>query len=105
MVAMETTSHGTDGSAAGSGKPKVPINIRSEDYGELQRVIDALFLHAKQANRLDLVVLAESNDLADDLLEIVSLLPPGTYTRARMCDQLNSALTAHGWGQTYGTVS
>ena len=45
-----------------------------------------------------------TNDLPDDLQEIVSLLPPGSYTRERLCDQLNSAIGGHAWGQGYGTV-
>ena len=36
--------------------------------------------------------------------EIVNLLPPGVYDRQALCDQLNSALAAHGWGAVYGTV-
>ena len=63
---------------------------RSEHYGQLQR--------------LDVVVTAESFDLPDDLDEIIALLPPGTYTRQRLCDQLNSAIGGHAWGQVYGTV-
>ena len=37
-------------------------------------------------------------------MEIVNLLPPGYYDRQSLCDQLNSALAAHGWGAVYGTV-
>ena len=37
-------------------------------------------------------------------MEIVNLLPPGVYDRQALCDQLNSALAAHGWGAVYGTV-
>ena len=47
---------------------------------------------------------AEILDLAPDLMEIVNLLPPGYYDRQSLCDQLNSALAAHGWGAVYGTV-
>jgi hypothetical protein len=101
MEAMDTNPDDMRASDA----PRPPINVRAEDYGELQRLVDSLYTNRTMATRLDLVVLAESNDLCDDLLEIVGLLPPGTYLRARMCDQLNSSLTAHGWGQTYGTVS
>ena len=54
--------------------------------------------------RLDAVLAAEAADLPDDLVRIVKLLPPGDYTRARLCTQLNSALTGHAWGQVYGTV-
>ena len=55
-------------------------------------------------DRLDLIVQAEILDLAPDLMEIVNLLPPGYYDRQSLCDQLNSALAAHGWGAVYGTV-
>ena len=43
-------------------------------------------------------------DLDRDLQEIVELVPPGVYERQRLCDQLNSALAAHGWSSAYGTV-
>ena len=80
--------------------------VRSPHYGALQNVIDALFADAdvKSVRRLDVVVAAESADLPDDLAEIIALLPPGTYTRQRLCDQLNSAIGGHAWGQVYGTV-
>ncbi len=55
--------------------------------------------------RLDAVLAAEAADLPDDLLRVVKLLPPGDYTRERLCTQLNSAITGHAWGQVYGTVS
>ena len=42
--------------------------------------------------------------LPDELLRIVTLLPPGDYTRQRLCTQLNSAIVGHAWGQVYGTV-
>ena len=54
--------------------------------------------------RLDAIVQAELMDLDADLQEIVELVPPGAYDRQRLCDQINSALAAHGWGGTYGTV-
>ena len=78
--------------------------FQSEDFGELQRLVDGLYAGRAMVDRLDLVVQAEILDLSEDLLEIVNLLPPGTYERQRLCDQLNSALAAHGWGGTYGTV-
>lgn len=79
-------------------------NFQSESYGELQRLIDGLFLGRQAVDRLDLVVQAELLDLDRDLMEIVELVPPGSYDRQRLCDQLNSALAAHGWGSAYGTV-
>ncbi|HJG29965.1 hypothetical protein H6A33_07995 [Collinsella tanakaei] len=79
-------------------------SFQAEEFGELQRLVDGMFTGRQVIDRLDLVVQAEILDLAPDLMEIVTLLPPGTYDRQRLCDQLNSALAAHGWGGTYGTV-
>ncbi|MDY2777245.1 MAG: hypothetical protein SOU51_02550 [Collinsella sp.] len=79
--------------------------IRSDEYGDLQRLVDSLFPGGRtQVDRLDVVVQAEIFDLGDDLMEIVELLPAGRYERQRLCDQFNSALAAHGWGAIYGTV-
>lgn len=79
---------------------------RSSDYGALQRLVDALFADAntKTVWRIDAVVLAESFDLSSDLIEIVGLLPSGQYSRQELCDQLNSSIAGHAWGQVYGTV-
>ena len=77
---------------------------RSEDYGALQKVVDSLFLRAHAVSRLDVVLCAEAADLPRDLVEIVELLPPGRYTREKLCIQLNSAIGGHGWGYVYGTV-
>ncbi|NLG11118.1 MAG: hypothetical protein GX562_06280 [Coriobacteriaceae bacterium] len=77
---------------------------QSEEFGTLQRLVDALFREKKLVSRLDVLLTAESFDLIDDLVEIVTLLPPGKYTRQRLCDQLNSAISGHGWGFVYGTV-
>lgn len=80
------------------------VSFQSEAFGDLQRLVDALYLGRNEVDRLDVVVQAELQDLDRDLIEIVDLLPPGRYSRQRLCDQLNSALAAHGWGGTYGTV-
>ena len=78
----------------------------SDEYGELQRLVDDVYRtnpsHA--APRMDVLVRAEINDLSRDLMEVVNLLPAGSYKRARLCDQLNSIITAHGWSYLYGTV-
>lgn len=79
----------------------------SPSYGALQAIVDDLFEGASQdyeVRRLDVVIAAEAVDLPADLLEIVNLLPPGDYTRQRLCDQLNSSIGGHAWGQVYGTV-
>lgn len=90
---------------------------RSPYYGALQRVVDDLYRDddapymqlvdeeaAFKVSKLDAVVAAESADLPDELVRIVTMLPPGEYTRRRLTDQLNSAITGHAWGQVYGTV-
>lgn len=77
---------------------------RSEDFGALQNVVDALFSGCEQVSRLDVVLAAEAADLPRDLMEVVELLPPGRYTRTRLCVQLNSSIGGHGWGYVYGTV-
>jgi hypothetical protein len=79
----------------------------SGDFGALQDVVSSLFdgkgpLY--QVRRLDVVLAGESGDLPADLQEVIGLLPPGNYTRQRLCDQLNSAIGGHAWGQVYGTV-
>ena len=83
-------------------------DFRSEDYGELQRVVNAVFAPGVSsratATKLDVVGRAEIFDLCEDLREVVEALPSRTYTRQRLCDQINSILIAHGWGSVYGTV-
>jgi hypothetical protein len=75
-----------------------------DDHETLQRLIDTLFANNPGVGRLEFIVRAELADLAGDVLDVVTLLPPGTYSRDRLCDQLNSAITAHGWGRSLGTV-
>ena len=79
----------------------------SPDYGALQAIVDELFegtARDYEVRRLDVILAAEAGDLPADLLEIVNLRPPGSYSRVRRCDQLNSAIGGHAWGQVYGTV-
>jgi len=70
---------------------------------QMQRMIDALFRERRFVSRLDIVIRAESVDLPDDALGLVNLLPPGRYTRQKLCDQLNSAIVGHGWSRQFGT--
>ena len=78
--------------------------FQAEEFGDLQRLGDGRFYDRHAIDRLELIVQAEILDLAPDLMEIVNLLPPGYYDRQSLCDQLNSALAAHGWGAVYATV-
>lgn len=78
----------------------------AEGYGDLQQLVEELYAvnpsHA--VSRMDVIVRAEVDDLSEDLMEVVDLLPAGSYKRSRLCDQLNSIITAHGWAYVYGTV-
>ena len=94
------------------GIPKAGVSFDnttpSPDYGALQSVVDDLFEDKPDEHtvrRLDAIVAAESADLPDELLELFNLLPPGDYSRKRLCTQLNSAIGGRAWGQVYGTVS
>jgi len=78
--------------------------MAEEDRELLQRFVDSLFAESGRVSRLDAVIRSEALDLPEDLVGIVTLLPPGAYTRQRLCDQLNSALKGHGWTGRFGTV-
>ena len=96
-----------DPHAAGPKKKAAPINTASEDFGDLQRLVDLAFSgkgEYEQIDQISFAVLAESQDLGDDVLEVVGLLPSGRYTRERLCTQVNSILAGHGWGLKLGTV-
>ncbi len=78
--------------------------MAEHDREMLQRLVDSLFRDTKRVSRLDAVLRAEALDLPEDLAGLVNLLPPGGYTRERLCNQLNSALKGHGWNGRYATV-
>ena len=81
-------------------------SMPADEFGELQALVDDLYRddpHGRVA-RVDVLVRAEVNDLSADLMEVVELLPAGSYKRIKLCDQLNSIITAHGWAYVYGTV-
>ena len=74
-----------------------------EDREQIRRWLDALFKDARIVSQLDAVVRAETFDLPAAAMDIVQGLPPGRYTRARLCDQLNSAIVARGLSRDLGT--
>ena len=92
--------HDKRGRFEGIPSPSSP----SDEYGVLQEIVDESFASGEKVTRLDLIMRAQMFDVGDDLMEVVELLPAGTYSRGRLCDQLNSIITAHGWGYVYGTV-
>lgn len=74
-----------------------------DDREQIRRWLDALFRSRKVVTQLDGIVLAETFDLPADVREIVEALPPGHYTRARLTDQLNSAIVGRGLSRRFGT--
>ena len=86
--------------------PGPTINVpHDEDYGVLQDLVDAVFRRGTRVNRMELVTQAEAHDVSEDIMEVVELMPSGSYTRGELADQMNSIITAHGWGLRYGTVA
>lgn len=81
-------------------------STRGEAYGELQHLVDELYAHkpSGSVSKLDALEQADIDDVVDDLREVIALLPGGMYKRQTLCDQLNSIITAHGWGYVYGCV-
>ena len=77
---------------------------KSPDYGVLQEFIDRLFDGREDYMRLEVVLEGEAYGLNGELMEVLTLQPPGLYTRDRLCGQLNSSLSSHGWGFVYGAV-
>lgn len=77
---------------------------KSPDYGVLQEFIDGLFDGREDYMRLEVVLEGEAYGLNGELMEVLNLLPPGLYTRDRLCGQINSSLSSHGWGYVYGAV-
>lgn len=79
---------------------------KSEDFGVLQEFVDGLYGDDPELEyrRLDIIMEAESFGLNEELLEVINLLPPSIFTRDKLCSQLNSSLSSHGWGYVYGAV-
>ncbi|MDA3936303.1 MAG: hypothetical protein PF636_05490 [Actinomycetota bacterium] len=70
---------------------------------QIQRMLESLYRHTSVVVRLDVILRAEEMDLPQEALHIVALLPPGRYTRSRLCDQMNSAIVAQGLNRLLGT--
>ena len=74
-----------------------------EDREQIVRWLDALYADTKTVTQLDAIVRAETFDLPADAMDVVNGLPPGRYTRSRLCDQLNSAIVGRGLSRQLGT--
>lgn len=73
------------------------------DREQIERWLDALFRSRTAVTQLDAIVQAEAFDLPAEAMDVVGGLPPGRYTRARLCDQLNSAIVGRGLSARFGT--
>jgi hypothetical protein len=74
-----------------------------DDREQIRRWLDALYRDARVVTRLDAVVTAQSYALPADAMAVVLGLPPGRYSRARLCDQLNSAIVGRCLSASLGT--
>jgi hypothetical protein len=74
-----------------------------DDREQIRRWLDALYRDTKSVTQLDAIVRAETFDLPADAMDVVNGLPPGRYSRTRLCDQLNSAIVGRGLSASLGT--
>jgi predicted oxidoreductase len=74
-----------------------------DDREHIRRWLDALFRDRTIVGQIDAIVTAETFDLPVEMMAIVESLPPGRYTRLRLCDQLNSAIVGRGLSRAFGT--
>ena len=74
-----------------------------DDREQIGRWLDALYREQRVVSQLDAILRAQTFDLPSDAMDVVEGLPPGRYTRARLCDQLNSAIVGRGLSRQLGT--
>ena len=74
-----------------------------DEREQIKRWLDALYRTTPVVTQIDAVVRAETFDLPADMMDIVNVLPSGRYSRARLTDHLNSAITGRGLSRQLGT--
>lgn len=74
-----------------------------DEREQIRRWLDALYRNSGIVTQIDAVVRAEIFDLPSDMMDIVNLLPSGRYSRSRLTDHLNSAITGRGLSRQLGT--
>lgn len=74
-----------------------------DDREQIRRWLDSLYRDERVVSQLDAIVRAQTFDLPIDAMDVVEGLPPGRYTRSRLCDQLNSAIVGRGLSRQLGT--
>ena len=77
-----------------------------EDLGDLSpKEYRARISVGPSVTRFEVVSCSDSFDLPSELREVVEALPPGAYTRIRLCINLNSILSARCLTREFGTVA
>ncbi len=74
-----------------------------DDREQIRRWLDTLYREHKVVSQLDAISKAQVFDLPADAMDVVEGLPPGRYSRSRLCDQLNSAIVGRGLSRKLGT--
>ena len=74
-----------------------------DSHETVTRMLDHLFRDATSVSRFRVLQHAEVMSLPEYVLALFHLLPPGSFTRRALVDQLNSAIVGHGLGRTLGT--
>jgi len=74
-----------------------------DDREQIRRWLDSLYKEQRVVSQLDAIGKAQIFDLPADAMDVVEGLPPGRYTRLRLCDQLNSAIVGRGLSRQLGT--
>lgn len=74
-----------------------------DDREQISRWLDSLYREQRVITQLDAIVRAQTFDLPTNAMDVVESLPPGRYTRSRLCDQLNSAIVGRGLSRQLGT--
>jgi hypothetical protein len=74
-----------------------------DDREQIRRWLDTLYREHKVVSQLDAINKAQVFDLPADAMDVVEGLPPGRYSRSRLCDQLNSAIVGRGLSRKLGT--
>jgi hypothetical protein len=78
--------------------------IDDDTLPAILRMFDMLYRDRRVVRRVDILSMAEVMSLPPEVLSLFTLLPPGSFTRRSLSDQLNSVIVGHGLSRSLGTV-
>ena len=81
-----------------------PPAAEEEDLSSKKDLAIALTV-GPTVSRFEAVMAAETACLSSELQDVVEALPPGEYTRVKLCINLNSIIASRGLSRTCGLVS